>query len=129
MKIHKGDKVKVISGKDKGKISNVLSVNKTLNTILVEGVNMVNRHIKPNQNNKEGGIVKFEKPIHVSNVMYYSDEHKQTARVGYKIENNKKVRFLKKLNSIIGKNVSNKEDTKVRSSESDKEALKKKVSK
>lgn len=128
MKIHKGDTIKVISGKDKGKIAKVLLVNKSDNTVLVEGVNLVNKHVKPNQNNKEGGIVKFEKPIHVSNVMYYSEEHKKTTRIGYKRINNKKVRHLKSFDIDLNIN-SNMSDTKVKSSEKDKEALKKKVSK
>ena len=130
MKIHKGDKIKVISGKDKGKISTVIKVIKNDNTVLVEGVNIVSRHVKPNQsNNNEGGIVKFEKPIHVSNVMYYSEEHKKTSRLGYKIENGKKQRYLVNLKTVLGTKTATDQDTKVRSKVQDKEALKKKASK
>lgn len=69
MKIRKNDKVKVITGKDKGKEGNVLSVFKKKNKVLVEGVNIVKKHVKPGTVSKEGGIISMEKPIDASNVM------------------------------------------------------------
>ena len=69
MHVHKGQKVKVITGKDKGKVGVVLKAFPKVQKVLVEGVNVVKKHVKPGKVSKEGGIVKFEKPIHVSNVM------------------------------------------------------------
>ena len=73
MKIKKGDTVKVITGKDKGKEGKVLSVNVKNSTVLVENVNMITKHAKPSMANTEGGIINREAPIHVSNVMVVSD--------------------------------------------------------
>lgn len=126
MKIHKNDKVKVITGKDKGKISKVLLVNSKENLVLVEGVNFVTKHVKPNKNNKEGGIVKFEKPIHVSNVMYYCEENKGTSRLGYKIVEGKKYRYLKKFDKIVEKSKNTNLALSKDTIQKDKDALKSK---
>ena len=100
MKIKKGDMVKVIAGKDKGKEGKVISVNKKDNRVLVEGVNMITKHTKPSMANQQGGIVNREAPIAISNVMYL---HKgQPTRVGFRFENDKKVRFAKKTGETIG---------------------------
>ena len=69
MKIKKGDTVKVIAGKDKGKDGKVLAVNVKDNTVVVENVNMVTKHAKPSAANQNGGIVTKEAPLHISNVM------------------------------------------------------------
>ena len=99
MKIKKGDTVTVIAGKDKGKEGKVLAVNAKDNTVLVENVNMVTKHSKPSVANQNGGIIQKEAPIDASNVMYV---HKgQTTRIGFKIENDKKVRFAKKTGDVI----------------------------
>lgn len=103
MKIREGDKVKVISGKDKGKVSTVLKVLKSDNKIVVEGVSMVKRHVKPGTVSKEGGIISIEKPIDVSNVMYYDESSKKTTRIGYKVIDGKKVRVSKKTEDILDK--------------------------
>ena len=103
MKIKKGDKVKVISGKDRGKISTVLKVLLSANKIVVEKVNIVKRHVKPGTVSKEGGIVSVEKAIDVSNVMYYEEKRKQTTRIGYKIIDGKKYRVSKKSGEILDK--------------------------
>jgi large subunit ribosomal protein L24 len=105
MKIRKGDKVKVISGKDRGKISSVLRVLKSDNKIVVEGVNMVKRHVKPGTVSKEGGIISIEKPIDVSNVMFYDETSKGTLRVGYKVIDGKKLRISKKTGDILDKKI------------------------
>ncbi len=82
-KIKKDDLVQVITGKDKGKEGKVLHVNTKKDTVVVEGVNMVSKHTKPNQQNQQGGIIEKEAPIHVSNVMYV---HKgQATRIGFKV--------------------------------------------
>ena len=73
-RIRKGDNVIVISGKEKGNTGKVLSVDWKNERILVEGLNMVVRHTKPNQRNQQGGIMKMESPIHYSNVMLFNSE-------------------------------------------------------
>lgn len=101
MKIRKGDKVKVIAGKDKGKIGEVLKVIKAENKVVVEGVNKVKKHIKPGQLNEEGGIVELEKPIDVSNVMFYNEKLGEAVRVGYKFIEGKKFRVCKKSGDVL----------------------------
>ena len=103
MKIHKGDKVKVITGKDKGKEGKVLAVYQLKNKVLVEGVNKVKKHVKPGTVSKEGGIVVIEKPIDVSNVMYIDSNSGNPVRVGFKIVEGQKYRINKKSGEIIGK--------------------------
>ena len=99
MKIKKGDMVKVIAGKDKGKEGKVLAVNVKDNTLLVEGINMVTKHAKPSMANQQGGIIHQEGPIDLSNVMYL---HKGKAtRVGFKVEGDKKVRVAKATGEVI----------------------------
>ncbi len=93
MKIKKGDLVKVIAGKDKGKDGKVIAVNHKKNTVLVEGVNMITKHTKPSAANQQGGIVHQEGPLHVSNVMYLYKG--KPARIQYQIKDGKKVRAAK----------------------------------
>ena len=93
MKIKKGDTVKVIAGKDKDKEGKVISVDHKDGKVTVEGINMITKHEKPSAANANGGIVQKEAAIDISNVMYV---HKGTAtRVGFRMENDKKVRFAK----------------------------------
>ena len=99
LKIKKGDTVRVIAGKDKDKEGKVLAVDAKKGTVLVEGVNMIKRHVKPNRTNQEGGIITQEGPIHISNVMYV---HKgQVTRIGFHIADGKKVRYAKSANEAI----------------------------
>ena len=99
MKIKKGDMVKVIAGKDKDKEGKVIAVDKKDGRVLVEGVNMLTKHTKPSMANQNGGIVRQEGPIDISNVMYV---HKGTAtRVGIKMDGDKKVRFAKATGEVI----------------------------
>ena len=99
LKIKKGDTVKVIAGKDKGKEGKVIAVKKKKNTVLVEGINMITKHTKPSMANQNGGIVQQEGPINMSNVMYV---HKGTAtRVGFKMDGDKKVRYAKSTGDVI----------------------------
>ena len=97
MKIKKGDTVKVIAGKDKGKEGKVVAVKK--GTVTVEGVNMHTKHTKPSAQNQNGGIVTQEGPINVSNVMLVVKG--QVTRVGFKVEDGKKVRIAKKTGDVI----------------------------
>ena len=99
-KIKKGDRVVVLTGKDRGRQGNVLRVFPTENRVLVEGVNVVQRHTRPSQTNPQGGIVNKEAPIHVSNVAY-ADKGGEPTRVGFRIEGGKKVRFAKKSGEVI----------------------------
>ena len=99
-KIKKDDQVRVIAGKNLGKEGKVISVNPKNDTVLVEGVNMISKHEKPSARNQNGGIVNKEAPIHISNVMYL---HKgKPTRVGFRIEDGKKVRFAKSTGETIG---------------------------
>lgn len=103
MKIKLKDKVKVISGKDKGKVGEVLRVIPSLGKIVVQGVNIVKRHVKPGVVNKEGGIVTFEKPLDVSNVMFFDEKENKTSRIGYSVVEGKKYRIVKKTNEVLNK--------------------------
>ena len=98
-KIKKGDLVKVITGKDKDKTGKVLSVNVKKNTVLVEGCNMVTKHTKPSAANQQGGIINKEAPIDASNVMLIHNG--KAVRVGFKVEDGKKVRVAKGSNEVI----------------------------
>ncbi|MBM7707529.1 50S ribosomal protein L24 [Chryseomicrobium aureum] len=101
MHVKKGDKVMVISGKDKGKTGVILSAFPKKDRVLVEGVNIVKKHTKPNQANPQGGIVEQEAAIHVSNVMLIDPKTGEPTRVGYKVEDGKKVRVAKKSGEIL----------------------------
>lgn len=99
MKIKKGDTVKVIAGKDKGKEGKVLSVNVKKSTVLVENINMVTKHSKPSVANQSGGIVTKESPLHISNVMLMAGG--KPTRVGFKVDGDKKVRVAKATGAVI----------------------------
>ena len=96
-KIKKGDTVKVIAGKDNGREGKVTSVKD--GKVIIEGINQVTKHTKPNQANPQGGIVQKSAPLDISNVMYL---HKGKAtRVGFKMDGDKKVRFAKTTGEVI----------------------------
>ena len=98
-KLKKGDLVRIITGKDKGKEGKIISINTKNNTALVEGANMMTKHTKPSAANQNGGIVHQEGPIDASNVMYM---HKGKAtRVGFKMDGDKKVRYAKSTGEVI----------------------------
>ena len=99
-KLKTGDKVIVIAGKDKGKEGKILLVDRKKNKVIVEGINMVSKHQKPNQRNQQGGIIKKEAFLDASNVMYSLGGGKGT-RIGIRIENDKKIRFAKKTGAKI----------------------------
>ena len=101
MKIKKGDKVKVISGHDKGTIGEVIAVLPSKDKVVVEGVNIAKKALKPTQANPDGGIIEKEMPIHVSNVMAYDAKAKTASRIGYKEEKGVKVRYYKKYGTVI----------------------------
>jgi len=99
LKIKTGDTVRVTAGDDKGKEGKVVKVLIAKNKAIIEGVNMVSKHTKPSAQNPQGGISKFEAPINISNVMLV--EKGETTRVGFRVEDGKKVRFSKKSKEII----------------------------
>jgi large subunit ribosomal protein L24 len=99
-----GDSVIVISGKDKGKKGRILAAFPKDNRVVVEGVNMVKRHTKPNAANPQGGIVTKEAAIHVSNVMIADPKTGEASRIGYKVlADGTKVRYAKKSGEVIDK--------------------------
>lgn len=100
MKIKTGDLVVVISGDDKGKTGKVLKVLPKTHQVVVEGVNVNKKHVKPNQNNAEGKIVDKTAPIDVSNVAFANKDGKAT-RIGYKMNGDKKVRYAKKGDELV----------------------------
>ena len=83
-KLRRGDMVSVIAGKDLGKEGRVLSINREKNRVIVEGINIMTKHQKPNRSNQTGGITRIEAPIHASNVMYLHKD--KPTRLGYKVE-------------------------------------------
>ena len=102
LNVRKGDNVKVIAGDSKGAQGRVLEVLVSERRVLVEGVNLVTKHTKPNAKNTQGGIVKQEAPIHISNVMVV-DGKGNTTRVGRREEGGKLVRYSKKSGEVIKK--------------------------
>lgn len=103
MRIKKGDTVKVISGDNKGKIGKVLQVLVKEERVIVEGVNIVSRHTRPSNAHPDGGIIKKEAPIAISNVMFYDTKNNQASKIGYKEVDGKKVRFAKKTETLLDK--------------------------
>ena len=99
--VESGDRVAVIAGRDKGKMGEVLSVDRSADRVVVQGVNMIKRHQRPTQT-AEGGIIEKEAPIHVSNVAHLDPSDQQPTRVGFKTLNDgKKVRFAKRSGEVI----------------------------
>ena len=99
-KIKKGDRVVVLTGKDKGKTGDVTRVLPKDNRVVVGGVNMVQRHTKPSQGDPQGGIKHKEAPLHLSNVAIVDSAGKPT-RVGFRVDGDKKVRFAKTTGEVI----------------------------
>ncbi|HEX6959647.1 MAG TPA: 50S ribosomal protein L24 [Ferrovibrio sp.] len=100
LKIRKGDNVIVISGRDRGKTGTVLKVMPVENRVVVQGVNVVKRHMRPRPGHP-GGIVEKELPIHVSNVAHIDPKDQKPTRVGYKIVDGRKVRFARRSGELI----------------------------
>lgn len=101
IKLKKGDEVIVIAGKNKGKTGKILSVIPALNKVIVSGINIAKKHMKPN-NQQAGGITDKEMPIQISNIAYYDKELKKGVRIGYSfIKDGSKVRINKKNNKEI----------------------------
>lgn len=103
MHVKKGDKVKVLSGKDRGKEGVILEAYPKKDRVLVEGINMVKKHAKPSQDNPQGGILNQEAAIHVSNVLPIDPKTGEPTRVGYEVRDGKKVRVAKKSGEVLDK--------------------------
>tara|TARA_Y100001970_G_scaffold117198_1_gene145793 strand:- start:168 stop:473 length:306 start_codon:yes stop_codon:yes gene_type:complete len=100
MKFKKDDMVQVITGKYKGQQGRIIKVYPGKDRVLIEGINIINKHERPTQENPQGGISKKETPIHSSNILYL--EGGVPVKLGYKIlDNGSKVRFSKKTNNIL----------------------------
>lgn len=96
--IKKGDTIKVISGKDKGKIGEVTEILRNSHQVIIKDINVKKKHIKPKKEGEVGRISQFEAPIHASNVMLYSLEKKVASRISMQTDaNGTKIRVLKKL--------------------------------
>ncbi|HEY9657834.1 MAG TPA: 50S ribosomal protein L24 [Allocoleopsis sp.] len=103
-KVHvkKGDTVQVITGREKGKVGEVLQVIPEASKVVVKGVNVKTKHVKPQQEGESGQVTTFEAPIHSSNVMLYSTKQKVVSRICYTFNaEGRKVRMLKKTGEII----------------------------
>ena len=100
LKIKTGDTVKVIAGDHKGSEGKVLKVLREKNKAIVEGVNMVKKHMKPSAQSPQGGIVEKEAAMHISNLSLLTSKG-ETTRVGYRMDGDNKVRFSKKSNEVI----------------------------
>ena len=101
-RIRKGDTVVVIAGRDRGKSGKVLSVDPAVGKVVVETLNMIKRHTKPNQKIKQGGILEREAPLAISNVMYLCPVTQKPTRLGVRtLDDGSRVRFSKKSNDSV----------------------------
>ncbi len=102
MRIKVNDTVEVISGKSKGKRGKVVSIDRQSGRVVVEGVQRVSKHVKPNRRNPRGGILQIEQPVNISNVMSVCPACKKAARLGARInsEGNKEI-FCKKCGAVV----------------------------
>ena len=101
-RIRKGDMVVVIAGRDRGKSGKVLSINPAVGKVVVEKLNMIKRHTKPNQKVKQGGILEREAPLAISNVMYLCPVTQKPTRLGVRtLDDGRRVRVSKKSNDAV----------------------------
>jgi large subunit ribosomal protein L24 len=103
LNVRKGDKVRIIAGKDKGKEGTILAAQPERERVLIEGINFAKKHQRPTQRNPKGGIVEREAPIHVSNVMLICPNCSQPTRVGRRREDGIRVRVCKKCGRPVEK--------------------------
>lgn len=101
MRLNKGDMVKIITGRDKGKTGKLLKIDREKNRVLVENISKVKKHQKPNQRYRQGGIIEKEMSIHASNVMFYDESAGKATRIGCKISGKEKQRVSKKTGEMI----------------------------
>ena len=101
LKIKTGDLVRIIAGDHKGTEGKVVKVDREKNKAIVEGANMVSKHEKTRAKNPQGGIVKKEAPIHISNLSLIDPKSKEATRIGYEVRDGKKVRISKESKEVI----------------------------
>ncbi|MDP3800348.1 MAG: 50S ribosomal protein L24 [bacterium] len=101
MKIKKGDQVKIVSGKDKGKTGKVIRVFPEDNKVLVEGLNLFKKHVKSRQQDKKGEIILIPKPITISKIMMMCSSCNKPTRIGYSITDGNKTRICKKCKQTL----------------------------
>ena len=101
IKIKKGDQVIVLAGGDKGQTGEVVRVIPSKNRAVVQSLNMIKKHTKPSATSPQGGIVEMEAPIHISNLALVDPDTGKATKVGYKMEDDKKVRFAKKSGKTV----------------------------
>jgi len=101
--IKKGDRVMVISGNDRGRIGEVLSVNHAVGTVIVQGVRRVYRHLRPSRRHPQGGRIRKEMPVDISNVLPMDPKTEQPTRVGFRVaDDGSKERFARKSGEVLG---------------------------
>ncbi len=96
MKIKKGDNILIISGKDKGRTAKVLKSFPKESKILVEGINLKKKHVKPKKQGEKGQVIQMPAPLDVSNIKFICPKCSKAVRIGYKVEKDRKYRFCKK---------------------------------
>ncbi|MDP3734896.1 MAG: 50S ribosomal protein L24 [bacterium] len=101
MKLHRGDNVIIISGKDRGRTGTVTRALPASEQVIIDGLNMRKRHRRPRRANEKGQIVDLAHPIHISNVMLVDPKTGKPTRVGYRMEGGKKIRFAKKSGAAL----------------------------
>jgi ribosomal protein L24 len=101
LKIKTGDSVVVIAGEHKGQKGKILNVDREKNRAIVEGINLISKHTKPSAQNPQGGIIKKEAPIHISNLSLLDPKTGELTKVGYEVRDGKKVRVSKKSKQVL----------------------------
>ncbi len=101
MNIHKGDTVKIMVGKDSGKTGKVLSLVIDKNKVLIDGLNLYKKHVKPKRQGEKGQLVQVPRPMNISNVMLFCSSCRKGVRVGYRVEGKIKKRYCKKCQESI----------------------------
>lgn len=101
MKIHKGDTVKIITGKDKGKTGKILKVLLKKNSILIEGLNLYKKHVRPKRQGEKGEMVLVPRPVDISNVMLFCPNCGQAVKIGYRFDAERKSRICKKCGAAV----------------------------
>jgi large subunit ribosomal protein L24 len=101
MKIKKGDQILIIKGKDRGRVGKVIKALPKENRVVIEGLNLVKKHIKPRREGEKGKIIEIPRPISVSNVKLICPHCSKPTRIGYKFEGQEKYRYCKKCQKLI----------------------------
>ncbi len=101
MYLKKGDTVKILSGKDSGKRGKVLKIDVEGNKVIIDGVNVYKKHVRPKKQGEKGEIISLPRPLNASNVQIICGSCDRSVRVGFKIDNDKKVRYCKKCEALL----------------------------